>query len=425
MTLSKPSITLPKPTPLQISLVALLMLSAVINYVDRQATAVVSPVLMKELALDKAAWGWVGSSFFGVYVISSWLGGIWIDKVGVRKGLLVSTIIWSIAAVGHAFAHDFWSLVFWRMMLALGEGPGGACQLKGVRRVLPPHLRDAGTGIVGSGSLLGALIAPVTVAPLAHRFGWQAAFLITGAIGLLWVPFWIVLTRNKKANLDADHEAPGKDTEAVGEVEGLNFRSWGVWATLLAILFTIPPTVFTLNFLPSYLTDLFSLGLMDQAKLQWMPFAAMDAGQILGGFAILLLLKRGFSFLGSRRAVLALGMVGSTLMLGMLFASGLQGAMLALVAGRFFFQFGYTALLGYGMSSVPERQAAQMNGVMNATFGICNFIFNPVIGNLAQHWGYPPVLAMVSVLPIVGLLCFLVCSARHNQLTGGRATNAA
>src|SRR6478672_11865140 len=103
-------------TSLQAALVTLLVLSAVLNYIDRQALAMVSPTLKREFQLTDVSWGWVNSSFSLVYLVTAALGGAWIDRVGVRKGLLISTIIWSVAAAGHAFATGFWSLCFWRMM---------------------------------------------------------------------------------------------------------------------------------------------------------------------------------------------------------------------------------------------------------------------------------------------------------------------
>src|SRR5438094_855683 len=92
----------PGLTALQVALVTLLVLSAVLNYIDRQALAVVSPTLKREFQLTDVSWGWVNSSFSLVYLITAALGGAWIDRVGVRKGLLISTIVWSIAAAGHA-----------------------------------------------------------------------------------------------------------------------------------------------------------------------------------------------------------------------------------------------------------------------------------------------------------------------------------
>ncbi len=439
---------IPRPTPLQSGLIAMLMLSAVVNYIDRQATAAVSPTLMPALGIDEAEWGWVGAAFFAVYVPASYFGGMWIDRIGVRRGLIISTTFWSFAAMMHALAFDLPSLIACRMLLSLGEGAGGAALLKGVRRVVHPAHRDVGSGIVGSGSLLGALLTPLTVIPLTGMVGWRAAFLFTGIVGLLWVPVWAIVASRPPLRLEPGEDGTGSErpwfaaaweawrgiardllarrkrsavsagVQADPVSQPLNMASWGIWATLLTIFFTIPPTVFTLQFMPIYLTRVFGLTQQEQAGYQWIPYLGMDIGQVLGGFAILRLLGFGLPFRRARGTVLVAGMLGATLMLGMVATRSVVVAMLFFVVARFFFQFGYTALLTYGISVVPEKQTAQMNGLMNATFGVCNFIFNPVIGNMVKRIGFVPVLVMVSLTPLLGMVGWLVCSHQHERHAG-------
>ena len=108
---------------LQGSLVALLVLSAILNYIDRQATAAVSPTLKAEFHLSAKEWGWINSSFALVYIFTTSFGGAWMDRIGIRRGLLISTVIWTLAAAGHALAAGFASLCLWRALLATGEGP--------------------------------------------------------------------------------------------------------------------------------------------------------------------------------------------------------------------------------------------------------------------------------------------------------------
>jgi ACS family hexuronate transporter-like MFS transporter len=391
----------------------MLALSALLNYIDRLAVGSVSPLIVRDFHLDHRQWGEVGAMFFLVYVFCSWLGGKWIDRVGVRKGLLWSTAVWSLSAAGHALSTGFVSLCAWRGLLAVGEGPGGASLLKGVRRIMPPALRDTGTGIVAAGNLLGGLLTPLLVIPLAGAMGWRAAFVVTAALSLLWLPLWIVLARRPGANLEAQ---PAIADETVGAAhQRLEIRSVGVWATLLAIFFTLPPTVFTLAFLPLYLHESFGIPTEQLKGLLWQPYLAMDIGQLSGGACVYLLLRRGWRLLAARRAVMALGFLGATGMLAMLAAPSLTWAMVFLNVSRFLFQFAYAALLAYGIDIVMEKQAGAMNGVMNAAFGACNFVFNLVIGDLAERWGYRPVLLLVGVLPAVGLACWMVLSWVHDQ----------
>lgn len=412
-----------KVSLIQWGLIALLCLSALINYVDRQSTNVISPLLISRFHLSDEQWGWVNAIFALTYIATSALGGVWIDRVGVRRGLVISTAFWSLAAAGHALARSFGDLCFWRAMLAVGEGPGGAALLKGVRGVLPPRLQDTGTSLVGAGTLLGALLAPIVVAPLADRLGWQAAFVVTAALGALWIPAWAWMAARGRAHLESG------TTSAItaGTAQRLDLRAPAVWATAVAIFFAVPPTVFTLSFLARYLSVTFGLPVKHLALLQWQPFLAADLGQLTGGAALFLLLRARWSFLSARRLVMFLGFAGATLMAMMTLAPNLAQAMFWLNLSRFCFQFAYVALLAYGISCVPVEQAGRMNGFMNATFGLCNFVFNPLLGRLADlyHHDYRPVLLLVSLSPLVGLAGWCLLSARvrfTGEPSAGRRT---
>src|SRR5690242_16011925 len=123
--MAQPPSTCPQPaarrghedalSPLQAPLVLLVAMAALLHYVDRQATSAISPTLTGHFHLTDWEWGWVNSAFSLVYIVTSCFGGAWIDRVGVRKGLLISIAVWSVAAAGHALATGFWSLCFWRM----------------------------------------------------------------------------------------------------------------------------------------------------------------------------------------------------------------------------------------------------------------------------------------------------------------------
>src|SRR4051812_22313092 len=161
-----------------IALVGLLMLAAALGYVDRLAVVAVSPTLVEEFGLNDQQWGWTNSAFSLVYSFASVLGGMWVDRVGLKKGLAISIAVWSLAAAGHALATGFWTLCLWRMLLALGEAPGFAGLLKGVRRLMPLHLRDTGSGLISASTVLGAMVAPWVVVPLMGQIGWRAAFVV-------------------------------------------------------------------------------------------------------------------------------------------------------------------------------------------------------------------------------------------------------
>jgi len=405
--------------PLAVLLITLLVLAAVLNYVDRLAISTIAPTLKKEFTLTDESWGWMISAFNIVYIFSSLLGGMWIDRVGVRKGLLISTLVWSLAAAGHALATGFWSLCFWRMMLALGEGPGAASLLKGVRRLMPPHLRDAGNGIIGAGWAAGAVIAPLVIGPVSVKHGWQAGFLATASLCLAWLPFWLLLAFRPGVPLGAEEVTlkAGSDEKP----RPLEWQSYSLWATLLAVLFTVPPTVFMNSFLSLYLSKSHGLTQPEINGVMWKPFLATDGGQLLGGFLVFLLLRAGWRYLSARTLIVTIGFLGSGVMLIVNRATNAQDAIFWLCVSRFFFQAAYTVVGAYALESVAETQTALLAGMMNATFSVCNVIFNPLIGRIADHHGYSPVITIVACSPLLGLGSWLVLSRLHARAVASAA----
>src|SRR5262245_57115187 len=390
-----------------IGLVGLLMLAAALGYVDRLAVVAISPTLVKEFHLTDEMWGWTNSAFSLVYIFGSVLGGVWIDRIGLKRGLAISIAFWSLAAAGHALAGGFWSLCLWRMLLALGEAPGFAGLLKGIRRLMPLHLRDTGAGLISASTVLGAMVAPWIVVPLMGQLGWRAAFVVTAASGAIWLAAWLVLARHEGEVLGPRPVQLQTGTDA----GRLRWRSFAVWAAVLAIFFTVPPTVFVTHFLPRFLERTYAVSQEAMPYWLWQVPLATDFGQILGGLAASALLARGWSFLASRRLIMLTGFPAAGVIVCANSAEDPAWALVWLSASRFWFMFAYTVLITYGMEAVAEEQTALMNGLLNGTFGISNLIFSPLFGALADRYGaYREVIWLVGISPLVGLAVWLILS---------------
>ena len=399
-----------------LALLVLLIAAAILSYLDRLAISTLGPLLKARFSLDNLHWGYINSAFSLVYIFTSLLGGWWVDRAGVRKGLLISIAIWGLAAMGHSLARGFWSLCFWRMMLALGEGPGMAAMVKGTRRLMPPRWRDFGNGLMNAGWAVGALISPLVVDPISRHFGWQAAFLTTGGLCVLWIPLWALFSWGRSKIL-----GPQEIAFVVGSDQTpprLDFRSLGLWATIAGLFCTVPPTVFVNTFLPVFFHDARHLSQEQYARLYWQPFLAADLGQVIGGLLVYLLLRMSWKYLIARRTVMFLGFVGAVVLIHVNHEPGVRGTMWCINISRFFFQVGYTALVAYGIESVAERQTALMAGLMNATFSACNLVFNPLIGWMADSFGhFNEVIVMISLMPVIGLIAWMMLSTRHARQT--------
>lgn len=167
-----------------------MMLVSFISYVDRNTLAILAPTILRDTHLNAEQYGFIISCFSVAYMIGNPVWGILLDRWGVRRGMNIAVSIWSVAAAAHAWASGLVSFGIARAILGAGEGatfPGG---LRTVTQTLPPEKRGRGLALAYSGGSLGAIITPFIVTPIALRFGWHGAFLVTGSFGILWLVLW-------------------------------------------------------------------------------------------------------------------------------------------------------------------------------------------------------------------------------------------
>jgi ACS family hexuronate transporter-like MFS transporter len=170
--------------------VLMMMTCSWLSYIDRQALAVISPMILKDTGLSASDYADAVSAFSFAYMIANPLWGSAIDYVGLRVGMFAAVGIWTVASASHAWVAGFLGFAAARTLLGLGEGatfPGG---LRTAADSLPPSRQSRGMGISYSGASLGSIFAPLVITPIALRFGWRAAFLVTGALGVVWLAVW-------------------------------------------------------------------------------------------------------------------------------------------------------------------------------------------------------------------------------------------
>ena len=167
--------------------VVAMMTCSCLSYIDRQALTVISPMILHDTGLSATAYTAVGAVFSIVYMAANPLWGAWIDYIGLRAGMLLAVGIWTLASASHAWVAGFLGFAAARALLGFGEGatfPGG---LRTAANSLPLSRQSRGMGISYSGASVGAIFAPLIIVPIALKFGWRASFLVTGALGALWL----------------------------------------------------------------------------------------------------------------------------------------------------------------------------------------------------------------------------------------------
>ena len=168
----------------------LLCLVTAISYVDRQALSVAAPVVRDEFHLTNTQYGWIAYAFLMAYALGQLVLGPLIDRLGTRRSFTLAVVWWSVAAMLHALGRGFVSFFALRALLGVTEAVNFPAALKAVAEWFPKHERSLATGIVTAGTGIGAIVAPPLVGLLIHFYGWQAAFLVPGAVGFLWVIAW-------------------------------------------------------------------------------------------------------------------------------------------------------------------------------------------------------------------------------------------
>jgi len=178
-----------KPGNYRWVVVALLFFATTINYLDRQVLSYLKPTLEKEFHWDNTTYGYISGIFQLFYATGLLLSGRIIDKVGTKIGYIASITVWSIASMLHAFARTTFGFVAFRGLLGLGESGNFPGAIKTVAEWFPKKERALATGIFNSGANIGAVAAPIMIPLILGLYGWQAAFIVTGAIGFIWLVF--------------------------------------------------------------------------------------------------------------------------------------------------------------------------------------------------------------------------------------------
>lgn len=171
--------------------VALLFFATTINYIDRQVIGLLKPTLEMEFGWSEKDYANIVMAFTAAYALGLLVFGRIIDRIGTKMGFSISIIFWSIAACLHGVVKTTFGFGIARAALGLGESGNFPAAIKTVAEWFPKKERALATGIFNSGANIGAVFAPILVPTILALYGWQEAFIITGAIGFVWLIFWL------------------------------------------------------------------------------------------------------------------------------------------------------------------------------------------------------------------------------------------
>ena len=191
---------------------AVFVLSTAINILDRATLAALAPVLKQEFDLTNAQYGWITSAFNLTYAASAPFAGMLIDSFGLNRVISLAVGLWSFAGIATGFTSGLGGLVGCRAVLGVAEAAGIPAAGKAIHRYLLRGERALGNAVNQAGVSLGQIIAPVLATWIAVRYGWRPAFVVTGVLGLAWIPLWNWSAgRVPAAEAPKPHEGAGAD----------------------------------------------------------------------------------------------------------------------------------------------------------------------------------------------------------------------
>jgi len=314
------------------SICALLFFATTINYVDRQVIGILSKDLQAAFRWSEIDYGNIVAAFNASYALGLLLAGRLIDRFGTKIGYTVALTIWSFAAMSHALARSAFGFGVARATLGLGEAGNFPAAIKTVAEWFPKKERALATGIFNAGSNVGAIVAPLTVPWIALHYGWQWAFILTGAIGLLWLAFWIPLyshpeghRRLSKPELDHIQSDPpdvvGAKTPWVRLIPHRQTSAFAIGKYL-----TDPIWWFYLYWIPNFLRQNHGLDLSTIGLPLIAIYVVADVGSIGGGWLSSTFIKRGWTINRARKTAMLICALAVT---PIMFASNVKSLWLA------------------------------------------------------------------------------------------------
>src|SRR3954468_13596649 len=171
-------------------MIALLMLGSVINYLTRSTLGVAAQTLMQDLHITTVQYSWIVATF-QIAIMFQPIAGYVLDVLGLRVGFAIFAVAWSVISMAHGLAHSWQGLAALRGLLGLAEGSANPAGMKATAEWFPAKERGLAGGVFNIGASVGSMLAPPLVAWAILNYNWQAAFVFTGGLGLVWVVLWL------------------------------------------------------------------------------------------------------------------------------------------------------------------------------------------------------------------------------------------
>jgi ACS family hexuronate transporter-like MFS transporter len=297
-------------------IVALLFFATTINYIDRQIIGLLKPILEVEFSWSETDFAHIVMAFTAAYAAGLLLLGRFIDKIGTKLGYVFIITLWSIAGMFHAVARSALHFGLARFALGFGESGNFPAGVKSISEWFPKKERGLATGIFNSGTAVGVVLALIIVPWILRNYSWHEVFWITGAIGFVWLIFWLILydlpSKQKylapeeyKIIRNGEENTISKDIDSRIQIKWHKLFSFPqTWALITGKGLIDPIFWFFLFWLPSYFSSAYELDLKRPSLELIIIYSATTVGSILGGYFSSLLIRKGWPVIKARKCAL-------------------------------------------------------------------------------------------------------------------------
>jgi ACS family hexuronate transporter-like MFS transporter len=376
---------------------ALIFFATTVNYLDRQVIGILKPLLESDLGIGEKDYSHIIMAFQLCYGLAMVIAGRLIDKFGTKLGYGISVFLWSIAAIGHALAKGVLGFGFWRGLLGISESGNFPAANKAIAEWFPKKERALAIGIFNSGTNVGAIVAPIAIPAIVAAWDWQAAFIITGAFGFVWIIFWFIfyevpekqrrVSAGELAYINSDADEKEETKEKVAWLQLFKYRQ--TWLFFIGKGLTDPIWWFYLFWIPGWLSTVRGTGL--DVKAFGLPLAFIytctTVGSIGGGWVSGYMIKEGMSPFKARKIAM---LIFALLVIPVVFASapGIStwGAVCLIALAASSHQAWSANIFTTVSDAFPKKAVSSITGIGGMAGAVGGAFISYIAGAILEHF---------------------------------------
>lgn len=378
---------------------ALLFAATALNYLDREVLSVVSPVLRAQFNLSATSYSHLLAAFLLGYTILQPFAGRFADRVGARRGLMTAMLWWSGAAILAAFVRSTWELGFCLFLMGAGESANWPASVKTIQEWFVPRERGTAIGIFNTGSSAGAIAAPVFITALTLHYSWRISFIVSGALGIVWIVPWLAIFRHERVERNISRIALDSPVQSWFTI----LRMRNNIALMGARFFADPLWIFFVFWLPDYLNRSRHFSLARIGATAWLPFLTAGLGNLVGGYVSGFFIRRGMPARSARLRVMSFAAIAMLFGCTVTFISNPVTALYIISVVTFAYSCWAANILTLPSDLFPNQQIATVVGFSGMAAGVGSILVMLLVGVLVDHISYVPALIGISCLPLIAL----------------------